>query len=119
MLTTYGTTSGDDSSDYRYWFIGPSLQRWLTTWAWVSGGVGFALYQEASDGGSFGSSGGAGLDLRIGVSLGLSEQSPHRLGVWLETIPAAYRYIPRSLPPPPAEWDVFMSTTVNIGYQFR
>ena len=118
-LATYGTTSGDDSSDYRYWFIGPSVQHWLRPWAWASGGVGFALYQEASDGGSFGSSGGVGLDLRIGVSLGLGEQSRHRLGVWLESIPAAYRYIPRSLPSPPAEWDVFMSTTLNIGYQFR
>jgi hypothetical protein len=31
----------------------------------------------------------------------------------------AYRYIPRSLPPPPAEWDTFVSATVNVGYQFR
>jgi len=86
-------------------------------WAWISGGVGFALYQEASDGGSFGSSAGAGFDLRIGVSLGLGAQSRHRLGMWLEAIPAAYRYIARALPPPAAEWDVFMSTTLNIGYQ--
>lgn len=119
VLATYGTTSGDDSSDFRYWFIGPSLQHWLTPWAWLSAGAGFALYQEVSDGGAFGSSGGAGFDLRVGVARGLDAQSRHRFGVWLEIVPAAYRYIPRSLPPPPAEWDVFVSTTLNIGYQLR
>jgi hypothetical protein len=119
VLATYGTTSGDDSSDDRYWFLGPSLQHWLKPWAWISAGAGFALYQEASDGGSFGSSGGWGFDLRIGVAFGVSDQSPHRLGAWLELVPAAYRYIPRARPSPPAEWDVFMSTTLNLGYQFR
>jgi hypothetical protein len=37
VLASYGTASGDDSSDYRYWFFGRSLQHWLRPWAWISG----------------------------------------------------------------------------------
>jgi len=118
-LTTYGEVKGDDSSDARYWFAGPSAQRWLTDWAWVSGGAGLAVYQQASDGGAFTSSGGVGLDLRAGLAFDLIDSSRHRFEVFVEVAPAVFRYIPRSLPPPPAEWDTYISTTFNVGYQFR
>jgi hypothetical protein len=118
VVQTYGWVSGDDSSDYRYWFVGPSVQHWLTPWAWISGGAGLALYQEASDGGPFTSSGGVGLDLRIGLAIGPLD-GPHRLGLWLELTPAVYSYVRQTLPAPPAEWDAFVSATVNAGYQLR
>lgn len=118
-LHTYGFTSGDDSSAFRYWFLGPSVQHWFTRWAWVSGGAGLAVYQESSDGNPYTGSAGIGLDLRAGIAGGLSDKSRHQLGLWLEVIPAGYRYIFRTNPPPPAMWDAFVSATVNLGYQLR
>jgi hypothetical protein len=100
VVHTYRWVSGDDSSDDRYWFVGPSVQHWLTREAWVAGGAGLAVYQRASDGGSFTSSGGVGLDLRLGLDFDPLD-GPHRLGVWLELTPATYSYVRRTLPAPP------------------
>jgi hypothetical protein len=119
VLQTYGVVSGDDSDDYRYWFVGPSVQHWLTDWAWISGGAGLAVYQRAADGGSFGSSAGIAADLRAGIAVDPLGSSRHRLEAWLELLPATYRYTEVANPPPPAEWRSFASATVNLGYQFR
>lgn len=119
VFQSYGVVSGDDSSDYRYWFVGPSLQRWLASWAWVSGGVGYAAYQRATDGGDFRGWSGVGLDLRVGVAPALIDRSRHRFAAWVEVVPATYRYRQQSIPEGPVDWDVFVSTTFNVGYQLR
>jgi hypothetical protein len=120
VLERYHVVSGDDQSEYRYWFVGPSVQHWLTPWAWVSGGIGYAQYQHAvDDSDDFHTFPGVGLDLRAGVSGALVDGSRHRFGAWLEVVPATYRHRTESLPPGPVDWDVYVSTTINVGYQLR
>lgn len=121
-LQYYGTVSGDDSSDYRYWFVGPSAQYWITDWLWASGGAGLAVYSrktESSD--SYASKYGIGFDARVGVTVPLTDHAwRHKVVAWVEAQPGSYRAVQEDrLPPQPTEWDTYVQLSLNVGYQFR
>lgn len=120
-LQHYKWVSGDDSTDYRYWFAGPSAQYWLTDWLWASGGAGLAVYSdktESSD--DYTSWYGLGFDARVGVTAPLIDSSRHKIEAWLEVQPGSYRAVQEDHDAPqPTAWDTYVQFSLNVGYQFR
>lgn len=113
----YQWVSGDDSSDYRYWFVGPSLQYWPRDWLFVAGGAGPSVYARKTESSDYQSWFGLGLDARVGIAVPVIAGAPHRVAAWLEAQPSVYYYDPGFNPS--ASFDVYAAFTLNVGYQLR
>jgi hypothetical protein len=82
----YKFVDGDDETAKLYAVTGPSLQRWINDWAWVSVGAGIAMQARSGDFGPYRYSFGAGIDARLGATLNQGTRHTFSLALEIDRI---------------------------------